>query len=171
MSTKTLVFVLPSLVIVLGLIIFIARLSGGSNTVQPINYNHKVHIEQAGLNCTDCHIYAETSASASLPTLETCQTCHNDAPLTESPEEKKVLKYVTDKLEIPWVRIYTVPDHVYFSHRRHVVRGKLECSACHGLMAELTVAVSFPARPVTMDNCLQCHKQMNASTDCLACHR
>ena len=139
--------------------------------VQPINYNHKVHIEKAGMNCTDCHAYAEKLASASIPTLETCQNCHNDTPLSQSPEETKLLNHVAEKKEIPWARIYKLPDHVYFSHRRHVVRGKLDCAECHGVMAELTEAVSIPAKPVTMENCLRCHQKTNASTDCLACHR
>jgi hypothetical protein len=141
------------------------------NGVQPIQYNHKIHIEEAGAECVDCHIYVEEMSSASIPTLEICQDCHGDEPISESAEELKLLKYIEEKREIPWERIYKVPEHVYFSHRRHVVLGELECSNCHGNVAELSVSVDEPFLPVTMDNCIDCHKQHKVSNDCLTCHR
>src|SRR3990172_3448010 len=48
---------------------------------QPIAYNHRVHIENAGLKCQECHLYVETMASATLPSIEICRTCHETAPL------------------------------------------------------------------------------------------
>jgi hypothetical protein len=154
------------------LILFIVvRLSARGGIIQPIAYNHKVHIENAGLHCTDCHIHAMDLASATVPSLEVCQNCHSTEPVSKSPEELKVLKYVADKNEIPWIRIYKVPAHVYFSHRRHVTGGKLECAACHGNMSEQTMPVTTAFLPVTMVNCMNCHKQRKVSTDCLACHR
>ncbi len=151
--------------------ILLLSASGPGRALQPIQYNHKAHVETAGLNCIDCHIFAEKLASASLPKLEICQNCHSETPLSQSPEEVKLLKYVQEKREIPWVQIYNVPDHVYFSHRRHVVQAKLECAECHGNMSERTSPVDSPVKPVTMDDCMECHKRLNASTDCLACHR
>ena len=47
-------------------------------------------------------------------------------------EEEKLAQYAERKAEIRWVRLYRVPDHSFFSHRRHVVLGKLECKTCHG---------------------------------------
>jgi hypothetical protein len=138
---------------------------------QPVAYSHKVHIENAGLHCTDCHTHAEDNASATVPSLEICQNCHSSDPVSKSPEELKVLKYVAEKKEIPWVRVYKVPDHVYFSHRRHVTKGKLECSLCHGNMNEQAIPVSSPFLPVTMKNCMNCHKEHKVTNDCLACHR
>ncbi|HLF13801.1 MAG TPA: cytochrome c3 family protein [Bacteroidota bacterium] len=138
---------------------------------QPIAYNHRVHIENAGLKCQECHLYVETMASATLPSIEICRTCHETAPLSESQEELALLKYVSEEKEIPWVNIYQVPDHVYFSHRRHVVGGELECSACHGMVSAMTAPVTSAFLEVTMENCMDCHRSKNVSNDCLSCHR
>lgn len=140
-------------------------------SVQPIEYSHKVHIGN-GMTCTDCHISVESKAAASIPNTDVCQTCHSgDEPLSKSPEEVKLLRYIKDGGEIPWKQIYEVPDHVYFSHRRHVVDGELDCSTCHGNVAELTAPVSYQVVPVTMERCLDCHRQRKVTNDCLACHR
>ena len=169
--TRILIISLSAAGVIAMALFIVVRLYGGRGIVQPIAYNHKVHIENAGLHCTDCHLHAMDMASATVPSLELCQNCHNTDPVSKSPEELKVLKYVADKQEIPWIRIYKVPDHVYFSHRRHVTRGKLECSACHGNMNEQTQPVTRAFLPVKMENCMNCHKQRKVSTDCLACHR
>ncbi len=157
-------------VILIALLVYLVSNPAGGE-VQPLVYNHKVHIENVGLECVDCHMNVETMASATIPTLEVCQNCHSDEPISESPEEVKLLSYVAEETEIPWIRIYGVPDHVYFSHRRHVVGGELECSVCHGSVAELTEPVLFPFQPITMENCMRCHRQSNVTNDCLTCHR
>jgi len=54
--------------------------------VQPILYSHKKHIEQAELDCVDCHIYVETNERATIPNIEICANCHSDEPITDSPE-------------------------------------------------------------------------------------
>ena len=163
--------ILSSVGTVLVVLFIVVRLYAGRGVVQPIAYNHRVHIENAGMQCTDCHVHAKDMASATVPSLEVCQNCHSVEPVSKSPEELKVLKYVADKKEIPWIRIYEVPEHVYFSHRRHVIGGKLECEACHGNMNEQTQPVTTAFLPVTMENCMNCHRQRKVSNDCLACHR
>lgn len=138
---------------------------------QPIAFNHKVHIETASLNCQDCHLTVEKSAAATIPGLEVCQTCHNEEPLSKSPEEKRLLQYVAEKKEIAWVQITSVPEQVYFSHRRHVSIGGVECQSCHGNVAAMSLPVSDQGTPVTMDACMNCHRQRKVTNDCLACHR
>jgi hypothetical protein len=159
-------------IVVIGLLSLLLRgvLSATQTVVQPIAFNHKIHIETASMNCKDCHLNVETMARASIPALEVCQTCHSDEPISKSPVEKEVLRYVAEKREIPWVQIYSVPAQVYFSHRRHVMIGGLECSSCHGSIAAMTTPVSYQAVPVTMENCVNCHKQHKVTNDCLACH-
>jgi hypothetical protein len=144
---------------------------GRARPEQPIVYSHKAHITTAGATCTDCHQHVEKGAAASIPDLAVCQTCHGDEPLSKSPEETRLQPYLKEGKEIPWRKIYKVPDHVYFSHRRHVVDGGIDCASCHGTMAEMTVPVSYQVVPVTMDNCVNCHRQRKVSTDCLTCHR
>ncbi|MBI4549170.1 MAG: cytochrome c3 family protein [Ignavibacteriae bacterium] len=171
-TKKFLIVVVFSIVILTAGVIYFAFSSYNRYRVlQPLEYSHKAHVESAGMKCTDCHFYVDKMASASIPSLEVCQTCHNDEPVSTSPEEVKLLSYVKEGKEIPWRQVYEVPDHVYFSHRRHVIDGELDCSECHGNMAELTKSVSYQAIPMTMKNCLDCHKQRKVTTDCLACHR
>ncbi len=169
--TRTIIIISSVAGTVLLVLFIVVRLSAGGGVVQPIAYNHKVHIENAGLHCTDCHVHAMDMASATVPSLEVCQNCHSAEPVSKSPEELKVLKYVADKKEIPWVRIYKVPEHVYFSHRRHVTGGKLDCAVCHGNMNEQIKPVSTAFLPVKMENCMNCHKKLKVSNDCLTCHR
>lgn len=139
--------------------------------IQPISYNHKLHIEKAELNCVDCHKFVESMASATIPNIEVCSDCHSGEPLSDSPEELKLLKYIEAGKKIPWQKIYTVPAHVYFSHRRHVTIGEIECSKCHGNVQELIKPASYPMWLPTMKNCISCHKEKKVTYDCLACHR
>ena len=175
MPTSRLHWKHPSIVvgvlIVFSLIAWSCTLVPNDEVNQPIVYNHQVHIENAGLHCNDCHVHVETMASATLPKLVICRGCHDTEPVSESPEELVLLKYVADGKEIPWVKVYNVPDHVYFSHRRHVVGGELDCSACHGAINEMTKPVTSEYLPATMENCMACHRNNKVSNDCLSCHR
>jgi hypothetical protein len=164
------VLIVPASILVILLIGWIYYLTP-DEIVQPIAYNHKIHIEEVELGCIDCHIYYEESVSATFPSLEICSDCHGDEPISDSPEEIKLIEYLNEEVEIPWRQIYNVPDHVYFSHRRHVVLGELDCNECHGEVTELTKPAALPLFELTMDNCMDCHKEHNITNDCLSCHR
>lgn len=141
-----------------------------SPIIQPLPFSHNLHIDEVGLECIDCHLRVEDHQRATLPALEVCQDCHSEE-LTETALEKQLLAYTTSDQAIPWRRIYTVPDHVYFSHRRHVTSGNLDCQLCHGAVAEMTEPAKYPVIEVTMDNCTECHSERQITNDCLACHR
>jgi len=153
------------------LVIVWAVFGSHSNIIQPIEYNHKIHIETVELICSDCHITVETMPTATIPNIELCEGCHYDEPMTESPEEAKLIKYIEESKQIPWQRIYSVPDHVYFSHKRHVVIGELACYECHGHVEESSKPSPYPIWLPSMDNCIDCHKQLKVTSDCLSCHR
>jgi hypothetical protein len=138
---------------------------------QPITYNHQVHVEENDMECTDCHLYVETRARATIPNIEVCGECHSDEPMTESAEEQKVVDYVSRGEKIPWLKIYRVPSHVYFSHRRHTALGEIACATCHGDMERMTTPPPKPAVPISMDRCMGCHEQNQVSNDCTRCHR
>ncbi len=142
----------------------------GREAIQPIRFDHKKHVVDNGLACSACHEHYERNAFAGLPKLETCKLCH-EAQVSGSEEEKRLRKYIEEGIEIPWQRIYQMPGHVFFSHRRHVVRAKLDCLACHGDMAQQTRPPSRPLVEQTMDWCMACHQERKASVDCNACHR
>lgn len=145
-------------------------LIGRANITQPIAFNHKKHASELSLPCTTCHQSVEGQTFAGLPQTETCITCHA-AALTKNPEEEKIRQFAAKKEIIPWQRIYRMPPHVFFSHRRHVVVGKVDCATCHGKMAE---QLTPPVRPLvnqTMSWCVNCHQERKASVDCDACHK
>ena len=143
--------------------------SGHSKSPQPIVFNHARHIEKE-LACTDCHVGAQTQEKATLPGIDVCITCHSTA-LTKSPEEEKIRTFAVAGQELTWSRVTSVPSHVYFSHRRHVQLGGLDCAECHGAMAKMTAPPTAPFKPILMDSCINCHQQKRARTDCNDCHR
>jgi hypothetical protein len=137
--------------------------------VQPIQFSHKAHVEK-GLPCDGCHQSVEKAAFAGMPSTETCMMCHQ-AAITDNPEEEKVRQYAAKGVPIPWGRVYEVPGHVYFSHRRHVTLGRVECDKCHGSVGDSAAPLTVAAIPIRMDRCVSCHAQDGASNDCNACHR
>jgi len=140
------------------------------NHTQPIQYNHKKHIVDAGLNCFDCHTRVLTHEKASIPNILVCKGCH-EQPMTESKEEKKLVEYIQKNQFIPWVQVHRVRDHAYFSHRRHVSIGKVACLTCHGDVAGMTLPFSKPYLPIKMAFCIDCHAKNHVNTDCATCHR
>ena len=137
---------------------------------QPIAFNHRLHVEELGAECSDCHLYALTGVRATIPNIQVCGHCHSEA-LTESAEEARLIEYVEAGDPIPWRRVYWVPDHVYFSHRRHSAAGDIECERCHGAVGERVEPLTHQLVPLTMDGCMDCHDETGTSNDCLLCHR
>lgn len=150
--------------------IFLYCCSNYGSYSQPILYNHKKHIEEAGLTCFDCHLRVGIGEKASIPNIEVCQNCHKE-PMTNSKEEAKLVLYINKKENIPWVQVHQLPDYVYFSHRRHVAMGKIACQECHGNVAGMTLPFSRAAVDLKMEFCTQCHEKNRVNTDCATCHR
>lgn len=143
------------------------------DAVQPIAFNHSLHIS-SGIECVYCHKYVETMPRATIPNIEVCGDCHDpEEPLTEpvSAEEKKLGNYIKEQEKIPWIKIYVVPDFVYFSHRRHVTIGKQDCILCHGDMTKRIKPLSKQLIKIKMDTCINCHKKAEVPYKCTTCHR
>jgi hypothetical protein len=160
-----------SVVIVVAVVgtVLVLRLRSPSVS-QPLAFNHKLHVEGNGLECVECHIYVKTQSFSGLPGVEKCMECHSD-PVTKSPEEEKIRQAAAKGEQLVWGRLYKIPDNVYYSHRRHVVAGKLECAECHGPIAATTRPPSRPLKKIKMDSCLDCHRKNGVPTDCTTCHR
>ncbi len=149
--------------------------------VQPIKFNHKIHAGEAGIGCASCHAYAEHSPVAGIPSMQRCRGCHKfvkedkERPgLTE--EMKPLLKILEAGTAIEWVRVYRLPDHVYFTHQRHVLAG-VKCQDCHGEVEKMEAMRQVSS--LTMGWCLDCHHKKQAEkpgrlaklTDCWTCHK
>jgi hypothetical protein len=144
---------------------------GAKSLTQPIKYNHKLHVQEQGLECVECHKYANSHARATIPNIEVCQECHSDEPIADSPEEKILISYITAAKKIPWRKVYSVPTHVYFSHRRHTTLGQIDCAICHGRVEELTQPIQKQIVPISMDRCMKCHEMNGIDNECTRCHR
>ncbi len=136
---------------------------------QPIQFNHYKHTQQLELECVLCHTGVRNQVRATLPSVEICIGCHEEA-VTDSPEEEKIREYYSRGEEIPWKRLFRVPSHVFFSHRRHVTVAGLNCTKCHGDMAMQKKPPRTAPMKISMNYCLSCHRQLQASTDCVSCH-
>jgi hypothetical protein len=134
--------------------------------VQPIAFSHKVHAGDNGIHCLFCHRYAPKSPVAGIPAVATCRACHLFIA-ADAPEIKKLMEYWHKQEPIPWVRVFGVPDHVYFPHMMHV-RAGVDCTTCHGDVAAME-RISRMA-DLKMGWCLDCHRQNHASIDCWTCH-
>jgi len=134
---------------------------------QPIPFPHKTHIAK-GAECTDCHETVEKGPIAGIPSVKTCMICHSQIATTK-PLIKQVTAYSDKGIDIPWQRVYgfTQEAHVRFNHAPHI-RAKVDCATCHGQLKDQTVAERVVDH--TMGFCVNCHRQKNASNDCLTCH-
>lgn len=137
-----------------------------SSPVQPILFSHKQHAGSNGIPCLFCHRYTDKSPVAGIPSVADCRACHLYIS-PEAPQIKKLLAYWDKREPVPWVRVYALPDHVYFPHMMHI-RAGIGCAACHGDVATME-QVSRTAS-LKMGWCLGCHRQHKASIDCWTCH-
>ncbi len=135
--------------------------------VQPIAFSHKLHAGDNGIPCLFCHRYAPKSRVAGIPAVADCRACHLFIA-QNAPEIKKLMEYWNNKEPVPWVRVYGVPDHVYFPHMMHI-RAGIVCTTCHGEVA--TMARITRSVKLNMGWCLDCHRRHKASIDCWACHK
>jgi hypothetical protein len=143
---------------------------------QPISFNHRLHAYN-NVPCLVCHPSAADGQGAGLPAVHVCRRCHEDV-LYESEEKAKIRLAFENGRGIDWVPIYALHPYVYFSHRRHVTLGHINCKACHGDVELRTSPFQaaespFGGRP-GMKTCIDCHRKShspNAGVDCLNCHR
>jgi hypothetical protein len=135
---------------------------------QPVPFPHATHIAK-GLTCTDyCHESVTKGPVAGLPSVKTCMICH-DAIANDRPIIQKLADLQKRGVDLSWQRVYgyTAEAHVKFNHAPHV-RGGVECSTCHGDVAQQTVAQR--AVDLNMGFCVSCHRKRQVSNDCLTCH-
>lgn len=145
-----------------------------ATVTQPIAFNHQIHVTRAGLDCTTvCHVAATTEVYAGMPSKDVCFECHDpdDDETSENSEKARLAGYVDADADIPWQRVAMTRPDVFFSHRRHVTGGKIECLRCHPGVEESAEPLTQVSLVLRMASCLDCHEHEGADVDCLACHR
>jgi cytochrome c7-like protein len=133
---------------------------------QPIAFSHKKHVG-FGMRCLDCHVDATKKDQAGLPNADQCLACHS-AIKTDSPEIKKLVEVQKQGGKVKWVRVYRVPDFVFFSHASHL-KARLACAACHGPVEQREVLAKEVS--TSMVGCMNCHVAKTVSTECSLCHQ
>jgi len=137
---------------------------------QPIAFNHQKHSEN-DIECIECHQGVETQAQAGLPPMARCASCHR----RQVPDHPEVVKFVEQYANgngtpMVWQKVNVMPASamVHFKHKPHVQAG-VDCATCHGDVTQMTVAQRV-INTADMGWCLDCHREREASIDCLTCH-
>jgi hypothetical protein len=154
------------------------RFVRGYQPVQPVPYSHLLHAGTLRIPCLYCHSGALKSRVAGIPTVEKCMNCHKVTKV-DSMHIKRLAAIYAVGAPLPWKRIHSLPDHVYFDHRPHVSAGIL-CQICHGEVQTMPMVRQHMS--MRMSNCLGCHRSpqdalpanskiIKGPEHCSACHR
>ena len=159
---------------------------------QPVDFNHQVHMEAAGMTCEDCHYYEDDGRFSGIPAAESCLDCHNwSSPQNEENEKEKAFleEFVNEddeyKKPLVWYVYSKQPDCVYFSHIAHTQNAGFECKECHKNYGgessgtkpyyenRITGYSKFVFQNMKMDDCAACHKKNGQPQNnaCFVCHK
>lgn len=122
---------------------------------QPVQFSHKHHVGDDGIDCRYCHQTVETTASAGMPSTQTCMNCHSQI-WNDSPYLEPVKKSFRENTPIEWERVHDLPEFAYFDHSIHVAKG-VGCSTCHGQIDNMPAV--FQENTLQMEWCLACHRE------------
>lgn len=121
---------------------------------QPVEFDHRHHVRDDGIQCLYCHSGAETSPYAGVPSTDVCMGCHAQV-WDNSPQLQAVRRSYFSGQPIRWKRVHSLADFVFFNHSVHVRYG-IDCSRCHGDVGSM--ARVEQVQPLTMGWCLDCHR-------------
>ncbi|HUJ59462.1 MAG TPA: cytochrome c3 family protein [Kofleriaceae bacterium] len=144
-----------------------------ASIAQPVEFDHRHHARDDGIDCVYCHDTVETEASAGIPSTARCMGCHGQV-WTTSPELEPVRRSWRTGVPIHWKRVNALPGYVYFHHGVHIQAG-LACAQCHGEVRDMPRV--YRAHDLSMKFCLDCHRErqdgraMTRLTSCTTCHR
>jgi hypothetical protein len=121
---------------------------------QPVQFSHKHHAGELGIDCRYCHTSVEVSPVASVPPTKTCMNCHSQIWAQSEYLEPVRASLRTDE-SIRWIKVNDLPDFVYFNHSVHVHKG-IGCVSCHGRVDRMNQL--YQATSLQMEWCLGCHR-------------
>ena len=172
------------IIIAAALLVVLGALGGGAviggpkvlEAMYPLPENglifpHNVHAGteagQLALECEFCHRTAEISRAATVPSLEQCMFCHK--VVGDASERVGIVRAAWEAGEpLEWIRQHRIPDHTQFRHEPHLTAG-FACSECHGDVGSVADQVT-QVRVLEMGDCVGCHKQNSAPTQCATYH-
>ena len=168
MISFVVLFALPAYVYVLTDNGFEIGYNQGYEPDQPIPYSHKLHAGEMKIDCKYCHNTTEVSRHASVPSLNICMNCHMNIA-KDSPALTKLKEAFMNETPVAWNKVHLLPDHVKFSHEKHVNAGKA-CTDCHGPVEQMDTVYQWSS--LSMGFCVNCHRkpENNATINCGTCH-
>jgi hypothetical protein len=137
---------------------------------QPVAFNHRKHTKDLKLDCRFCHQYVMAGAHAGLPDAKVCVMCHQ-VRQGQSVEAARVTELLHRGDSLRFAKLFRLPAHVNFTHRRHVAIAKLACENCHGAIADAQRPPERSLVTIRMAFCIACHRAKGQTVDCIACHR
>jgi hypothetical protein len=155
---------------------------------QPIEFNHKLHLEIVDNGCQSCHFFRPDGTFSGSPRLAQCTGCHAEMQGQSDSEKLFYNHYVTPGREVPWLVYARQPDCVFFSHAAHIHGAKLDCVTCHGPIGDSESLKAYEQNRITgysrdiwgrnisglkqntwdrmkMDDCAECHARFNVVHD------
>ena len=121
---------------------------------QPVQFSHKHHVGDDGIDCRYCHATVESTATASMPPTQTCMNCHSQL-WNDSPYLEPVRASFRENKPIKWERVHDLPEFVYFNHSIHVAKG-VGCATCHGRIDQMPAV--YQENTLQMEWCIACHR-------------
>lgn len=161
---------------------------------QPLQFNHALHAEDAGMACEDCHGFGANGQFLGVPPTATCAECHLE-PLGETEAEARMIaEYIAPEREIPWLIYSRQPDNADFPHAQHVRLAELACERCHGPHGQTRCLRTYERNRISgysrdlwgrslsrlrraeyegmkMSDCSACHREHGVVESCLDCHK
>jgi hypothetical protein len=121
---------------------------------QPVQFSHKHHVSDDGIDCRYCHTSVEESSFAGIPSTKICMNCHTQI-WPESPILAPVRESFRTGKSLEWTRVNNLPGFVYFDHSIHVHKG-VGCATCHGRVDQMPLM--WREHTLYMEWCLECHR-------------
>ena len=167
----------PRRVAVIGMLVLLASVAARTQPTpaqhaartgpeQPLPYSHKAHVA-LGLTCRVCHVNPDPRGLMTFPPAALCMGCHQTVA-ADRPPIQQLAAFAASSRPVPWVRVYKLPDYVYWRHATHL-DAQVACAECHGPVPERDV-IAQETNVVTMAGCLSCHYKRQVFTDCADCH-
>ena len=146
----------PVIGIVTLMVVARSPLGNGSHAAipQPVQFDHRHHAGDDGIECRYCHSTVGKSATAGIPPSSLCMGCHSQV-WNQSPKLQPVRDSYFEDRPIAWNRVNRVPDFVFFNHSAHVNKG-VGCVTCHGRIDQM--ALVQQSSSLSMGWCLDCHR-------------
>ncbi len=177
-------------------IAFSHRLHGGDLQIACIychygsEYSKRAGLPSANI-CMNCHRFVPAAWDKIQIENQRAHKEKRDPKPVISPEIQKLYRAVSFNSEqmkfedkpysgkpLHWIRVYNLPDFVYFDHRSHVNAG-VTCQKCHGPVETMERVEQVP--DLTMGWCVNCHRNVRdgkipelkgkkPSISCTVCH-